>query len=407
MRLSTSTIYDLGVTAINDQQAALVKTQQQISTGRRILAPSDDPIGAAQALDLTQADAANTQYASNRSTAKNSLGLADNALAGVSNALQDVNTLMVEAGNASLDDTQRGYIASELQGKLQDLMGLANSTDGTGQYLFSGSQSSVQPYAQGVAGTVTYSGDQSVRQVQASPTQTIPVSAAGSDIFDRIKTGNGVFTTSAGATNTGTGLITNGNVTLPAQLTGHNYSVAFTVAPTGTTYSVIDNTVANPALPTNVAYASGNTIAFDGLQFQISGDPANGDQFTVAPSGNQSLFQTLNNAITLLQTSTAGPPGTGNTVLANGLAAAGTGIANALDNVLRVRAQFGASLKQLDTLDSIGQDKSLQYKQTLSTLQDVDYAKAASDMARQQVALQAAQKTFVNTEGLSLFNYIQ
>jgi len=105
--------------------------------------------------------------------------------------------------------------------------------------------------------------------------------------------------------------------------------------------------------------------------------------------------------------STAGPAGTGNTKLANGLSAAGQGISNALDNVLRVRAQFGASLKQLDTLDSVGQDKALQYKQTLATLQDVDYAKAASDMARQQVALQAAQKTFVNTEGLSLFNYIQ
>lgn len=409
MRLSTSTMYDLGVAAITDQQASLSKTQEQISTGRRILTPADDPIGAARVLDLSQADASNTQYASNRTIAKNSLGLADNALSSVGNVLQNVNQLLVEAGNASLDDQQRGYIASELQGNLQELLGLANSTDGSGNYLFSGGQIAVKPYALGAGGTYAYSGDQNVRGVQASPTRQIPVSAAGSDIFDRIKTGNGVFTTAPAAANTGTGLITVGNVTQPSQLTGHNYSVTFAIDPTtgATTYSVVDNTTANPALPTNVAYTSGASIAFDGLQFEISGTPANGDTFTVAPSANQSIFQTLQNAISLLQTPTAGPQGAGNTKLANGLSAANQGLANALDNVLKVRAQIGSSAKEIDTLDAVGQSLGLQYKTTMSSLQDVDYAKAASDLAQEQVTLQAAQKAFVNTEGLSLFQYIQ
>jgi flagellar hook-associated protein 3 FlgL len=409
MRLSTTTMYDLGVSAITDQQASLSKTQQQISTGRRILTPADDPIGAAQVLDLSQADAANTQYTANRTIAKNSLGLADNALSSAGNVLQNVNQLLVEAGNASLDDQQRGYIASELQGNLQELLGVANSTDGSGNYLFSGGQISVKPYALGAGGAYTYSGDQNVRAVQASPTRQIPVSAAGSEVFDRIKTGNGVFTTSAAAANTGTGLVTVGSVTQPSQLTGHNYSVAFAVDPTtgATTYSVIDNTSANPALPTNVAYTSGAGIAFDGLQFEISGAPANGDSFTVAPSANQSIFQTIQNAITLLQTPTAGTPGTGNTRLANGLSAANQGVANALDNLLKVRAQVGSSAKEIDTLDSVGQSLALQYKTTLSNVQDVDYAKAASDLAQEQVTLQAAQKAFVSSEGLTLFQYIQ
>jgi len=407
MRLSTNTIYDLGVAAINDQQSALVKTQQQISTGKRVLTPADDPIAAAQALDVSQVESANQQYTANRNTVKNVLGLADNALQGVQNTLQSINSLMVEAGNASLDDSQRSYIATALQGNLQDLIGLANSTNGAGGYLFSGSQVNVQPYAKNAGGTVAYSGDQNVRQVQASPSQLIAVSASGSDIFDRIKTGNGVFVTSAGAANTGTGIVTTGNVTDPTALTGHDYSVTFSVSPSGTTYSVVDNTTPNGALPTNVPYTSGNAISFDGMQFQISGSPADQDTFAVGPSSNQSIFQTLQNAISLLQTSTAGPSGTGNTKLTNGLSGAGQAIANALDNVLQVRAQFGSSLKRVDNLDAIGQNQTLTDKTTLSNLQDVDYAQATSDYARQQVALQAAQKTFVNTEGLSLFNYIQ
>ena len=72
MRVSTNTIYETGTNLMLQQQEALVKTQQQLSTGRRILAPSDDPIAAAQALNITQSESLNKQYAVNRASANSS-----------------------------------------------------------------------------------------------------------------------------------------------------------------------------------------------------------------------------------------------------------------------------------------------------------------------------------------------
>jgi flagellar hook-associated protein 3 FlgL len=79
---------------------------------------------------------------------------------------------------------------------------------------------------------------------------------------------------------------------------------------------------------------------------------------------------------------------------------------NALSNVLNTRASLGVRLTELDALDATGEDLSLQLKQTLSGLQDVDYNKAISDLTQQQINLTAAQKTFAKVSGMSMFDYM-
>jgi flagellar hook-associated protein 3 FlgL len=124
----------------------------------------------------------------------------------------------------------------------------------------------------------------------------------------------------------------------------------------------------------------------------------------VRTENHQSIFSTLNNLIDILETPTSGTFGKQN--LAYGLEVANSNIDNALDNVLTVRASVGSRLKELDTLDNAGEDKGLQYAQRLSELQDLDYVKALTDLSKQQVILEAAQKSFVQTSGLSLFKFI-
>jgi len=92
--------------------------------------------------------------------------------------------------------------------------------------------------------------------------------------------------------------------------------------------------------------------------------------------------------------------------LTNGLNAAHNILDTAYDNVLSARTEVGARMKELDYLDSAGDDLDLQYATTLSDLQDLDMVKAISTFTQQQVTLQAAQKTFTSISGLSLFNYI-
>tara|TARA_R110002073_G_scaffold56029_3_gene143043 strand:- start:2620 stop:3825 length:1206 start_codon:yes stop_codon:yes gene_type:complete len=401
MRISTGTLYDASVKILQQQQADLFKTQQQISTGKRILTPADDPIGSAQVLNISQSASLNTQYATNRNSASSSLGLVENVLQGVTTLIQNVHTATVSAGNPILSDTDRKSIATELRGRLDELIGLANTTDKSEQFLFSGFQGNTKPFTRSASG-VQYNGDQGQRLTQVSATRQLAASDSGSNIFERIKNGNGVFTTTANSTNVGTGIVDTGLVATPASLTGDNYQITFSVAGV-TTYDILDTTTGTPVSAGN-PYTNGNAINFDGIQFSISGAPKNGDQFTVAPSTNQSLFKTIDDLISVLETPASGQPG--GTVLTNGLNTALKNLDHGLDHILSVRSSVGARLQEIDSLESVGSDLDIQFQQTLSQLQDVDLAEAISTLTRQQLFLEAAQKSFTTISRLSLFEFL-
>jgi len=407
MRLSSNTIFDSNVAAMGQQQTRLMQTQQQIASGKRLLSAASDPVAATRALDITQSEAINTQQAASRASARHTVSLAESTLQGVTSLIQDVRTSAVYAGNGTLNASDRATLATSLSGRLQELVGLANSTDGVGNYLFSGFQSMTQPFIDTPAG-MGYFGDDGQRLAQVSATRQMAASDSGADVFMRIKNGNGTFVTQATAGNTGSGLISAGAVANPAALTGNSYSINFAaaVAPaTGTTYTVTNTTTglpvpAAPAVPVPVPYVSGQAIAFDGMRLDIQGAPSSGDSFAVTPSSNESLFKTISDLITTLNAPVAG----GN--LSNGLSRGINNLDNALSNVLTVRATLGLRLNEIDTLQVTGEDMGLQLKQTLSQLQDVDYNKAISDLTQQQVTLQAAQKSFAQVSQLSLFSYI-
>jgi flagellar hook-associated protein 3 FlgL len=403
MRISTNTIYETGTTLMLQQQEKLINTQQQLSTGRRILTPSDDPISAAQALNISQSESLNKQYSVNRSSAGSSLELEENVLRQVTGILQDVHSSAVYAGNATLTDADRKTLATELRSKLESLVGLANTTDEKGQFLFSGFQANTKPFAQ-TGLTVQYVGDQGQRLNQVGPARQLAVSDSGADIFQRIKNGNGVFATAANSTNMGTGVIDGGSVLTPSSLTGADYEITFTVSATGVaTYDIVNTTTGTPVSSAN-PYVSNNTISFDGMQLSIKGDPASGDKFTVSPSSNQSIFKTVSDLITALETPSSGQPG--GTRLANNLKSTLQNINNGLEHLLSKQAAIGARLQEIDTLESVGSDQNIQFEQMLSQLQDVDFAQATSDLQRQQLYLQAAQQSYIKISGLSLFNYI-
>lgn len=401
MRISTNTLYQVGSGKLSDLQTSLLKVQQQISAGRRILTPADDPIAAARALEVTQSQSVNTQFSTNRSAAKESLSHEESVLQSVTGLIQDVQTLAINAGNGTLSDTDRKSMAVELSGRYDQLLGQANSRDGMGNYLFAGFQVATQPFVQ-APGAVQYNGDQGKRMLQVDAARQMAINDSGDAIFNH-KNGNGTFVTGAAAANTGSGVVAPGTVTDPTLLTGHNYSVNFTVAAGVTTYDIVDTTTST-TLSAGNAYASGQAISFDGMQFNVTGNPANGDAFSVAPSSNQSIFTTLKDLINVLNAPTITTQG--KTALANGLGEANSNLSQALDNVLTVRASIGSRLKELDSLDSLGDDKDLQYSQTLSNLQDLDYSKAITQLTQQQVTLQAAQQSFLKISGLSLFNYL-
>ena len=127
--------------------------------------------------------------------------------------------------------------------QLQQLVGLANSKDGNGNYTFSGFQVNAQPFVSTASG-VTYNGDSGVRSVQVAAGRTIPISVSGDALFLDNATGNGTFTASAAAANTGTAIVGATQVVNGATPSGDAYQVNFNVAGGVTTYDVVDTTSA-------------------------------------------------------------------------------------------------------------------------------------------------------------------
>lgn len=403
MRISTSMIYEGGGSRISDLQSSLNRTQQQIASGRKILTPADDPIGSARALVITQADAINEQYAVNRANAKDNLSMAESTLGNVTTTLHNLKTLIVSAGNGTLNDKDRGYIAVEIQSNLDQLLGLANATDGTGAYLFSGFSTTTAPYTKTINGAA-YNGDQGQRYLQVETSRQLPLSTPGTQIFENIRTSSGQFNVVPNPSNNGQ-VVAAVSINAPTAnaLTGQNYDIAFDS--TGLNFTVTNKTTGAVVVP-STAYTSPATVTVDGMDITLTntpGAPGPGDHFSVQP-GNQNIFETLTDIVNALNT-----PATTSSAkkdLAAALAQGNNNLDASLSNVLTARAQLGASLKEIDDLDSFGSANALNYKSALSDIQDLDYVKALTSLSQQQTTLQAAQQSFVKTAGLSLFNYI-
>lgn len=426
MRVSTSQIFDSGARGIGRNQFDLFKLQNQMATGRRVLTPEDDPIASAQALVLTQTKAVSAQFLANQGDAKGKLGTADVQLSALTDLLQNVRERVVQGGNTTLTDTDRRYIANELEARFSELMGIANAQDGAGNYLFSGYQGAVKPFSATSTGA-SYAGDDGQRLLQVEASRQLPTNVSGRELFELIPNGNGTFTTATGGNtgggiNQGSGVVDQGSVNnqgLWNQALAAGFGdveIRFSVNAGVTQYELYDVSSATliSAAPTN--FTPGQAISLQkttapaqdfGVSVSIEGNPAAGDRFMVAPSSSQSIFTTLRSTINTL-TQGIGNVASGNstTEFVNDLGGNLLNIDQALENITGMRATVGSHLKELDSLGNAGEDLQLQYASSLSDLQDLDYTKAITDMARKQLQLEAAQQSFKQTSQLSLFSIL-
>lgn len=402
MRVSTSWMYSSGATTLSQKQAELLRTQQQLSTGKRVLQPSDDPIAAAAALTSQQSLALSSQFTRNQEFAKSTLAMAESSLGQVGDVMQEARELAVSAGNGALNASDRRSLAQQLRGQIDTLLSLSNVRDGAGGYLFAGYQETAPPFAQ-TPGGIAYQGDQGSRALQVGAQRLLEISASGASVFESAFAGNGRFTISAAAANAGGASADAGSVTNPAALTGSSYQVLMHVIGGVTTYDVIDTTN-SATLVAGAAYTSGMTISFDGMQVTLNGAPADNDAFDFAPSSRQSLFTTLENLAATLEASAAGTMNEARfrSALSGSLAS----IDQAADQVRATRTGIGVRLRELDSLGAQTADQTLHYQQELSRLTDLDFAQAISSLTMQQTTLQAAQQSYLRVTGLSLFNYL-
>ncbi len=183
MRISTQSFYEQSRTAMGAHQSSLSRVQQQLGAGTKLLAPSDDPLAATRALAVSQSIAVSAQYSASRAQATQTLTLEENALQSVTTVLQNIKTGLIEAGNGTLSDADRATIATTLQSSFDQLLGLANTDDGNGQYLFAGFKSGSPPFVRQADGSVLYAGDQGQRLMQVDVSRQMAATDDGRSIF--------------------------------------------------------------------------------------------------------------------------------------------------------------------------------------------------------------------------------
>jgi len=412
MRISSSQIYQQGIDNMTEVTRQLAKTQAQVSSGKRFQTPADDPVAASRVVQVNQEIALRDQYQNNLQQATNALGLEDSTLGQVTDVLQRIRELAVQAGDGVLTQQDRASLATEISTRTDELMSLMNSRSASGEYLFSGSRGQTQPFQRNSAGQVVFMGDESQRRVQITASSSLAINDSGRGIFQDVPSVSTTVSAAASPNNSvgGQGAISVGKIVdqkavdalfpdgLVVQFGAPNPdgSATFTVT-RASDGRVVDNLQ-------NVAFHSGDTITAQGIQFNLTGNPVQGDKFTLTTGHTQSMVSTVEQlaaGLTSLGSSDADQASL-KTLIDQTLG----NLDNSMDSISRARAEVGARMNTADSTTSLHQDVETQAKDMLSKLSDIDYAATISQLNMQQFVLQAAQQSYAKISGLSLFNFL-
>jgi flagellar hook-associated protein 3 FlgL len=399
MRISTSSIHHAALTSLLSQQSVLSKTQTQIASGKRVQTPADDPVAAVHIMELQRSLAESEQFEQNATMAKNRLTLEEQALADANTLMQRVRELTIQGSNAPVDPASRRMLAQEVRGHVKELMDIANRRDANGEYLFSGYATQTQPFASS-GGAIGYFGDQGNRVLQIGQDQRVGDGHSGQDVFMDVTGGNGVFITTAGAANSGNGVIASGTVVDPSQWVADDYTLQFTSA-TGD-YQILDSAATVVASGT---YTANSAISFRGVNINLAGMPAQNDTFSIARSQPEDMFTTLNDLANTLDASTVTQADRAR--FSSDMATVLAQLDQVGDHLSNVRAEVGTRLHTIEDAQETLADRKVELETATSQLRDLDYAEAVSRMNQQLVGLQAAQASYSKIAQLSLFDYLR
>lgn len=397
-RISTGMRYQQSLSSMQTRQASLAKLQQQLATALKLNTGKDDPVGAGAAVGLDRAVAELERFGKNGDTVGHRLGMQENVLTQAGDIMSRVKVLTIQASSGTMSDSDRKTIAAEVRTLRDGLLDLANAADGMGRFLFGGAQDGDPPFSRS-GSSVVYGGDQTQRQVEIAPEMFASDALPGSEVFLRVRTGNGRIDAVASNANTGTGQIGGFALTDASAWNGTRYQVEFG---TGNAYTIRD---AGGAAVATGTYASGEAIAFGGLQLTISGAPANGDTFQIGPSDTRDVFATLDG---LLQALTTSPTTDAERAAQqNAMRSAMRDITTAENHFIDARASGGAQLAALDQAAELRGALDVTLKSTLSGLRDLDYVDAIGRFNLEKIALEAAQLSFSQMQRLSLFDLMR
>lgn len=394
MRISTALFYQRATDSILAQQAKVSLTELQLATGKRILKPSDDPIATNRIMELNRSIENVKQYQSNANYASARLEQEEDILGSAVNFLQRTNDLAIQGNNATASASDRNTIANEVDSLLNGLLGLANTMDFNGEYIFGGYQRDSEPFTRPALNTFVYGGDQGQRTLQLSPTRQVADGDNGFDVFVDVETAS--FATTVGVAATSLASINDGDLTINGISVGA-IPAAGSAAERATQINNAINAISDTTKVRAELAGGGVTLS------SITGDITVNALSTpdtglttgtyAATSSQRSLFDTVYQLATALRNDAPLERYIADVQLAMG-------------HILDVQSTVGSRQNVVDEQNEVNSGTQLIMETRRSEEEDLDFTEAISRLNQQMVSLQAAQKAYIKVQGVSLFDYL-
>lgn len=409
MRFSHIQLFSQGPQSFSRIQADNLRIQEQISSGQKILVPSDDPIASTRIQKLQDELTQNEQFQNNIRSIQLQLQAQETHIDAAEKILMRARDLTVQAGSGALTHADRQAIAKEIQSIRDQMLSVANARDGGGNFVFAGYQTNKAPYVEQADGRVEYVGDEGERNLTISSTTTMSLTTKARSIFTDIASLGDTFATRANPNNRSEppATISVGEITDQStfdsffQNLPDDFTVSFQDPPTF--YSIVRRS--DGAIVDSGPYVSGDDITIEGMTFTITGSPMSGDQFVVESRATQSVFETFDKLLVGLEQ--LGDSGPESIELSEVIGASLDSMDNTLNQMLQARTSVGSRLNVAENTLNVHLDVELLNQEILSDIRDLDYEEAISRLSYQSFVLEAAQQSFSRIANLSLFNFLR
>lgn len=411
MRISSHQIFNIARQSMAGASQEVAKTQEQMSTGKRILNPGDDPVAATRVMQIEGQLSSINQYQKNIDIAQNNLSLEETVLSGVNNIVLRLQEIAISAGNTgTLTGPEFSAMSQEVDVRLDELVNLLNTQGAGGEYIFGGYKSSGAPFVGDSNTGFRYVGDEGQLKIKVANNTFVAATDSGKKTFMEVESAVKALTTSASSSNRAqpAAQIDIGKVVDQEafdKLYPEDIVITFNadsnLTPPGRNFTATERS-SGRVIAENQPFTAGVPIEVSGASVRITGQPAVGDQFFLESTDKQDLLTTVarfKNALQSFDGTTEGKESLGKMV-----AATLGNLANAQGQVQNVVSSIGARVNTLDNTRTLHLDAELLSKDVLSQLRDVDWADAASRLSQQTLILQAAQQSFIRVSQLSLFN---
>lgn len=405
MRISTTMTYNKNMTYLQKANSRLDTSTTRYNTGLKFDTAGDDPSGMSSKIKYDAAITNYKQFATNAGLAADTMAEEETALDSMWTALSSAHTRLIQAVDSTNDKTSLDAIAEDLIQLRDQLFDLMNTQNAEGEYIFSGAQSSISTMMKTSDGHYYCQADGQARLVQVAPSVTVQISDSGLNIFENCDLAKTISIT--GDTNGMYGMVSNYN----------DYDALYEkyYDPTGvgtnqlTLNIAADNTFSITAPDGVTVLATGemsddNIISALGMNFSI-GDGQTGQARSVTINMNKPQKGNILNELTTYIDSLR-DENLSTEQLSDIMAQAQVSVKNAMNQYDMYRGRVGSRENEVDNV--INSDTSLKNIKTTAraNITEVDAFEAASDIVKDQQALQVARSVFSTINGSSLFDYI-